>query len=128
MPLLCFYSSTSQRQILSKSHQVCIWDEQNFSTYLHFQLIFTTIHRSYCTFWYYSWVSLHFLILFMSPTVLFSLFFNIFSTCSIESFQFQLNKLFQTDTKCVFLGYPFGVKGYKVMDIHTHSVFISRNV
>ena len=32
------------------------------------------------------------------------------------------------DIKCVFLGYPFGVKGYQVMDLHTHSVFISRSV
>ena len=30
--------------------------------------------------------------------------------------------------KCAFLGYPFGVKGYKVLDLSTHSVFISRDV
>lgn len=30
--------------------------------------------------------------------------------------------------KCVFLGYTFGIKGYKVMDLATHSVFISREV
>ena len=30
--------------------------------------------------------------------------------------------------KCVFLGYPFEVKGYKVLDLSTHSVFISRDV
>jgi hypothetical protein len=29
---------------------------------------------------------------------------------------------------CVFLGYPNGMKGYKLLNIHTNSVFISRNV
>ncbi|XP_057950861.1 uncharacterized protein LOC131145679 [Malania oleifera] len=30
--------------------------------------------------------------------------------------------------KCVFLGYPFGVKGYKVLNISTRTVFMSRDV
>ena len=29
---------------------------------------------------------------------------------------------------CVFLGYPFGAKGYKVYDLSTKSVFISSDV
>jgi hypothetical protein len=29
---------------------------------------------------------------------------------------------------CVFLGYPFGVKGYKLLDLHTHQFLISRDV
>lgn len=30
--------------------------------------------------------------------------------------------------KCVFLGYPFGTKGYKLLDLENNKVFISRNV
>ena len=30
--------------------------------------------------------------------------------------------------RCVFIGYPFNVKGHKVFDLHTHTVFISRDV
>ena len=30
--------------------------------------------------------------------------------------------------RCVFLGYPFGVKGYKVYDLSSKSVFISRDI
>jgi len=29
---------------------------------------------------------------------------------------------------CVFLGYPLGQKGYKVMDLETHKVYVSRDV
>ena len=43
--------------------------------------LFGTIHGSYCTFWYYSWVPLHFLVLFMGPILLFQLIFTfIYST------------------------------------------------
>lgn len=30
-------------------------------------------------------------------------------------------------TKCVFVGYPFAIKGYKVIDLVTHKEFISRD-
>ena len=30
--------------------------------------------------------------------------------------------------KCFFLGYPLGVKGYKVLDLTTKNIFISRDV
>jgi len=29
---------------------------------------------------------------------------------------------------CIFLGYPFGIKGYKLYDLHLHTVFVSRDV
>lgn len=32
------------------------------------------------------------------------------------------------DTACVFLGYPIGVKGYKLLDLETKRVFWSRDV
>ena len=31
-------------------------------------------------------------------------------------------------TACVFLGYPIGVKGYKLLDLETKRVFLSRDV
>lgn len=31
-------------------------------------------------------------------------------------------------TPCVFLGYPQGYKGYKVIDLHTNKILISRNI
>ena len=47
-------------------------------------LIFVIIHRSHCTFWYYSWISLYY----------FSYILVLFTVFLAKSFQFQLNELF----------------------------------
>ena len=39
---------------------VCIWHELFLPTYFTIQLIFTTIHVSHYTFWYYLWVPLYY--------------------------------------------------------------------
>ncbi|XP_075669791.1 uncharacterized protein LOC142639513 [Castanea sativa] len=38
------------------------------------------------------------------------------------------NKFSLRARKCVFIDYPFNVKGYKLFDLDSHSVFISRDV
>ena len=40
----------------------------------------------------------------------------------------QRHKFLPRSRACVFLGYPSGYKGYKLLDLETHQVSISRNV
>ena len=48
------------KQELSKYLLVCVWQKLFLPTYFTIQLIFATIHRFHCTFWYYSWVLLYY--------------------------------------------------------------------
>ena len=57
---------------------VCTWDGWNFRLFFY--------HLAY--FCYYSWVPLHFLILFIGPTVLFQLPLALFIIFSAKNFQF----------------------------------------
>lgn len=48
--------------------------------------------------------------------------------CFASTFSNNRTKFAPRAKKCVLLGYPFGVKGYKVLDLSTYNVFISRDV
>ena len=38
------------------------------------------------------------------------------------------HKFTHRSRRCVFLGHPFNVKGYKLLDLDSHTVFLSRDV
>ena len=76
--------------------QTCVWETQNAlpkrtRSMCLIKIIFANLFYYSAYFCYYSWIPLHFLVLFMSPTVLFQLTF----TCIYNT----LNKKFSVSVK-----------------------------
>jgi len=48
--------------------------------------------------------------------------------CFVATYKQGRDKFKPRSRAYVFLGYPFGQKGYRVMDLDTHKVYVSRDV
>ena len=48
--------------------------------------------------------------------------------CYVATLRQGRDKFQPRSRACVFMGYPFGQKGYKVMDLTTHKIHVSRDV
>ena len=48
--------------------------------------------------------------------------------CYVHHYQRHKDKFGARERKCVFIEYPYGKKGWKVYDIETSDIFVSRDV
>jgi hypothetical protein len=48
--------------------------------------------------------------------------------CFVSTSSHHRTKFASRAKPCIFIGYPFGIKGYKVFDLHSKSILVSRDV